>query len=120
MDLAVGDDHDLVEEGGDLVEVTGAADTVSQVEDRILTIVAEWFLDDTIGCIDFDKWFGKNVSLSYIRAKLVTEIEATPGIVGGSAVVDSVAVVASERQLTISWRATAIDGEPLGSTVTGP
>jgi hypothetical protein len=122
MDIALSrTTHDLALAGNDLTLVTGAADTVQSIRIRLLTIKAEWFLDDTIGWLSFTEVYGKRSqqALAGIRATILSEIQNTPGVLANSAVIDALDLNAATRTLSCTWHARALDGEAISDTVTG-
>lgn len=75
--------HDIVlDDSGDMIMADDAQSIAQDVKVRLLTFAGEYFLDDTIGMLDFTRWLGpKNPKLPALRAQAKAEIEATPGIV---------------------------------------
>ena len=111
--------HDLTITGNNLVIISGAERIAQAVKVRLLTIVAEWFLDSTIGVLDFKsgRMFGKGASLSDIRKKLLAEILATPGIASASILSLGFAGL---RQLKVTWTAKTVTGVTLTRDVVTP
>ena len=113
--------RDLVITGNDLVLVTGSLDTVQSIRIRLLTLKAEWFLDDTIGWLSFTEVYGKRTqqSLAGIRATILSEIQNTPGVLANSAVIDELTLDSATRTLRCTWHARVLSGEAISDTVEG-
>ena len=73
-------DHDLVFAAGDLVLVDGGDQTTQHIKQRLLTILGEWFLDQSIGLPWFDEILGKYRTLDVVEALLRNCITGTPNV----------------------------------------
>ena len=102
-DLLLDSSGDLVVTDGDL-QLVGGADSIRQdAEVRLRFVRGEWFLATVAGVPYFDEILVKSPNLARVRALLVAELLATPGV---SAVTDlSLALDGAARRLTGTFAA---------------
>ena len=79
-DLGLTENHDLRIVNGDLVMVSGSAAIAQHIKQRLLAILGEWFLDQSVGLPWFDTILGKYRSLDVVEALIRTQITETPGV----------------------------------------
>lgn len=73
--------HDLVEEGGDGVVISGPEEVKQAVKCALLTWAEEWDLDPTVGWLNTKGMpFGKTVSLQAVAAGAVEVIRNVQGM----------------------------------------
>ena len=79
-DLRLTQSHDLSRGGYDLQIVVGVDLVRQRIKQRLLTILGEWFLDQSIGL----PWFGelnqKGITQSRVRTLLIRQITQTAGV----------------------------------------
>lgn len=114
MDLALDSDGDLDLGTDDLVILSGADAIVQHIQIRMLFFLRDWFLDVRIGIPWFEAILRKAPNLSVARRILRTAIITTPGV---SSIEEFVFdYTPTTRALSIDFRATSVDGEPLEFT----
>jgi len=118
--------HDLALVGGDLVIATLAQEIAQSIKIRLLTILGEWYLDDTIGFIDVINMTGagqpvgvkastSQARLDNMRNRLRDAVLTTPGV----ATIDRVTLgyQRSTRQVALTFAATAVTGDVITGTL---
>lgn len=80
MDLKLNAQHDLKLTGYDLALVTGINLIKQRVKQRLLTILGEWFLDETIGLPWFTELNQKGIDQDRVRTLLIRGISGTEGV----------------------------------------
>jgi hypothetical protein len=113
--------HDLVIEGGDAVLITGLEETAQAIRVALLTFAAEWYLDRSIGWMDFKGMpFGKS-NMNAVRARVLREIAAVENVLADPPPeVVSISQNPATRVLSISFRAQHSDGPIVGSVTVPP
>lgn len=81
MDLKLDDNGDLELDGnGNLVFVTGAAETAQRIDLSLSTFEGEWSFDTTFGVDWLGSVFVKGVDVSTVNAIVRAVIESKPGV----------------------------------------
>ena len=117
MDILLTADHDLDLQGDDLVLVAGADCTAQVLKIRWLTLVAEWFLDDSLGVWTMEDFRSKwSVSkLAELRARLERAALETPGVT--ACTITTFDLNRATRHLSIQARATMDTGDAIDVVV---
>ena len=119
MDIQLNDSWDLDLQGNDLVLVSGADCTVQIVRVRWLTIVGEWFLEES----DFGFWEipgdfrdkQTQAKLAELRSRFEKSALATPGVV--SCTVTTLELDRATRYLRVQAKLTPDDGDAVDVVV---
>jgi hypothetical protein len=106
--------RELVIVNGDLVMVSGADAIRQDVTLALGTFVGEWFLDETVGVLDFETVFAKSPDKEAITARFKSKIAARRGVKEVTAI--AVAFDGTTRKLTVTWSALTDVGLLDGST----
>lgn len=81
IDLALGlQSHDLIIENYDLKVIDGAEQVAQHCKIRLLSLLGEWFLDNTIGVPWLEQILVKNPRGRLVAAALKAAIRGTPGV----------------------------------------
>ena len=81
IDLALGlRSHDLIIENYDLRVIDGAEQVAQHCKIRLLALLGEWFLDNTIGVPWLEQILVKNPRGRVVAAALKAAIRGTPGV----------------------------------------
>lgn len=108
--------HDLLLVQSDLGLVSGAEQTAQQIKQRLLTLLGEWFLDNSIGLPWFDEILGKFQTLDIVEELLRSCILQTPNVERLSYFELSVPDPAS-RSARVDFTAVLITGEEVATQV---
>ena len=82
MDLKLGTkSHDLIIENYDLVLVDGIDLVRQAIKQRLLLVLEEWFLDDTIGVPWHQYIFQKGSDINRVKSILINTISGTEGVI---------------------------------------
>ena len=73
--------HDLVIENYDLVLVDGIDLVRQAIKQRLLLVLEEWFLDDTVGVPWYQYIFQKGVDINRVKSILINTINRTEGVI---------------------------------------
>ena len=97
--------------------VTGADEVVQLVQQRLLTIQGEWFLDTDLGLPWFKEIYKKGADLTMVEGLLKREILNTPGV----DLLDSFTLVidATTRSMTVTFSITAAAASVSGQVTLG-
>jgi hypothetical protein len=106
---------DLDETGATLTGIEYAALEIQQV---LMTILGEWFLDLNKGVPWVESILVKNPSFEYIRGILRNQILTVPGIVDVPYLV--ITEPNAQRTSTVTFRAIWEDGQPIDGVATTP
>ena len=103
-----GTTNDIIKaDGGGIERVTEGRYTVQLVKNKLMTQLAEWRLDPSIGWLNFDD-YTRNPDLFDFEMRARVVILATVGV----STIDSMELVlGSDRVLTLTFTATTIYGE---------
>jgi hypothetical protein len=108
MDIKQDDDGDLFLNVDDLELTSGLDAKVQHLNQRLRTFLAEWFLDLRVGVAYFQQILLKNPNPAVVDSVLKKEIVNTPGVLQLTFFdLD----IASNRELTLSFRALTSEGE---------
>jgi len=107
-DIAQDEFGDILVTNNKLTFVTGSAEVVQLLRQRLRTFLGEWFLDTTIGVPYFEEIFKKNPNPVSIDAAFKNVILNTPGLLELSEF--ELDVDAATRTLTVTLRAVVTDG----------
>jgi hypothetical protein len=80
ISLAVDKCNDIFLENGNLCRVTGSAQTIQFVRQRLLTYLGEWFLDTLAGLPYFQQILVKPANEILTEAVIKNEIATTPEV----------------------------------------
>lgn len=73
--------HDLIIENYDLVLVDGIDLVRQAIKQRLLLVLEEWFLDDTIGVSWYQYIFQKGANINRVKSILINQISDTKGVI---------------------------------------
>lgn len=73
--------HDLVIENYDLVLVDGIDLVRQAIKQRLLLVLEEWFLDDTIGVPWYQYILQKGSDINRVKSILINQINGTEGVI---------------------------------------
>lgn len=111
-DLKLNSSHDLVIAPLDLVLLTDEIDLTRQrLKQRLLTILGEWFLDESIGIPYFQEIFKKGVSESRVRSLFLSVIKNTENI--DKIEFFDLDFTESTRTLTLNFTVSLLSGQSL-------
>lgn len=106
--------RELLLVNGDLSWVSGADAIRQDVECALRTFVGEWFLDESVGVLDFETVFAKSPDLDAILARFRSKIASRVGIKQVTAI--SVSFDGASRKARVDWSALTDVGLLDGST----
>jgi hypothetical protein len=108
MDIKQDSDGDIFLNVNDLELTSGIEAKAQHLTQRLRTFLAEWFLDLRIGVAYFQQIMIKNPNPAIVDSVLKKEILNTPGILQLTSFdLD----IATNRELTLSFRAITSEGE---------
>lgn len=73
--------HDLIIENYDLALVDGIDLVRQAIKQRLLLVLEEWFLDDTIGVPWYQYIFQKGADINRVKSILINQISGTEGVI---------------------------------------
>ena len=73
--------HDLVIENYDLVLVDGIDLVRQAIKQRLLLVLEEWFLDETVGVPWYQYIFQKGADINRVKSILINTINRTEGVI---------------------------------------
>jgi hypothetical protein len=101
--------HDLPETLYDLPLVRGVDLIRQRLKQRLLTILGEWFLDETIGLPWFGEFSQKGVDDARVTALIMRSIAQTPGV--SEIVAFDLTLDRRARRLVVNFRVITPEGE---------
>lgn len=118
MDLLVDDSGDLVIRNGDLVLIDGAEEIAQRLRIRLRLFVGEWFLAPAEGVPYFERILGRKITKAALLSLLREQILACPGVAEVTSL--TAEVDGGRRSVSVSFRATTTDGDPLAASLELP
>ena len=109
MNISIDDSGDWQLSGGELVLTRDAEEVRQFIIQKMKTFLGEWFLDTRLGIPYFDEIFVKRPDPTVLEVVFINQIISTPGIV--DLVEFDLNLDNATRNLTLSMRATTLDGE---------
>ena len=73
--------HDLIIENYDLALVDGIDLVRQAIKQRLLLVLEEWFLDDTVGVPWYQYIFQKGADINRVKSILINTISGTEGVI---------------------------------------
>lgn len=112
MDLKLDNDHDLTltASGDDLVLVDGVEAIRQDIDTRLRTFLAEWFLDLRVGMPYFQKVLGQKPRLPILQSLFVRAVVETPGVLAPLNDFE-IDFDGATRRLSVSFRCDTVEGE---------
>lgn len=108
MDIKQDSDGDILINVNDLELTSGLEAKAQHLAQRLRTFLSEWFLDLRVGVAYFQQILIKNPNPAIVDSVFKKEILNTPGILQLTSFgLD----IATNRELTLSFRALASEGE---------
>ena len=109
MDLKLDiNNHDLIIENYDLVLVDGIDLVRQSIKQRLLLVLEEWFLDDTIGVPWYQYIFQKGSDINRVKSILINTISGTDGVIKVTSLELNYNI--SNRNLTVDFSAQTNEG----------
>ena len=100
--------HDLVIENYDLVLVDGIDLVRQAIKQRLLLVLEEWFLDDTIGVPWYQYIFQKGADINRVKSILINQISGTEGVIKVTSLELNYNI--NNRNLTVDFSAQTNEG----------
>ena len=100
--------HDLIIENYDLVLVDGIDLVRQAIKQRLLLVLEEWFLDDTIGVPWYQYIFQKGADINRVKSILINTISGTEGVIKVTSLELNYNI--SNRNLTVDFSAQTNEG----------
>ena len=109
MDLKLDtNNHDLIIENYDLVLVDGIDLVRQAIKQRLLLVLEEWFLDDTIGVPWYQYIFQKGADINRVKSILINTISGTEGVIKVTSLELNYNI--NNRNLTVDFSAQTNEG----------
>ncbi len=108
-DIKLDDDHDLALEANELVIIAGADEVAQRLRCRLKMFRGEWFLNTERGVPFRTEIFVKGINPDRIAAAIKREILTTSGVL--ALLEYSQEFDSAQRQMAVSFRVQATDGE---------
>lgn len=100
--------HDLIIENYDLVLVDGIDLVRQAIKQRLLLVLEEWFLDDTIGVPWYQYIFQKGADINRVKSILINTISGTKGVIKVTSLELNYNI--NNRNLTVDFSAQTNEG----------
>lgn len=109
--LRLDDTGDLAVTAGRCSLITGGAETAQRLQTKFRFFLGEWFLDERAGFPLYEEILVKGPDLSVVRARVRQVLVEDEGVVSVEHI--DLDFNTAARELSVSFEATGIDGEPI-------
>ena len=109
-------DLTLTGDGSQILFTETTVDTLEQrIRTRLQTFRGEWYLDEGLGVPYFEEVMAKNPDVDRVRALLMTELAAVPGV--GQILDFTVGFERADRRFTVNFKCRSADGETVEGSI---